>query len=288
MRSYISFFLSLTALIIVSAFANTAARKQVTLEKAVKDKLVAVELISNGNYEGASVEVKLTNLSASNYEISIPSGTTYLPENEDEQCLIQIEDEVLVLNKNENKTNLMNAYCTESSDKCPGLSNHFSLASSSNEKLTKLTQYFQAKKVDERHYQDAIWTVTDGHSISNITGTDTTSLKLRTFLSELTGQKNPWYTSPQDIQVSETGNIISKTTEIEGEIAFKCAAGSVISEDICRADGSVIFSSENKMRAPYGNVQYEFKMKTTGWPEGDYYILIHQEENEFARFEFSI
>jgi len=270
------------------SFSLTPSVTEITLKNALSQRLVECTATSNGGHSNESVIFSITNKTNKAYRLKIPAGTTFQPADNGEQTLIQLEDDFIVLEGNQSSSKNLSAYCTEASDRCPTASSTFSLASNETPQINKLIQHIKANKTNSHNFQDAVWAITDNHSISNIYHEGDDAKKLREYLSELTGQENPWYNSPHEYEVQEDRTIRRNVKEIVGEIAFTCKPGTTIFEDICKADGTIMFSHENRNKPPHGNVRYEFKLKVTNWPQGDYYINIRSTEETIEKFEFSI
>src|SRR5690606_31905115 len=112
--------------------------------------------------------MNLTNTTSAPINILVPAGTTYLPANEDEQTLIQLEDQLIVLSPKQTKSTNIAAFCMEASDRCPTSSSAFKIAPTTDKKLTELTTYIKGKTIDKGSFQNAVWAISDGHSVSNI------------------------------------------------------------------------------------------------------------------------
>lgn len=271
-----------------SSFSKNAAPPTSNIHEAVKSKSVAANVTSNGKHSGFSVVMNLTNKTSTPINILVPAGTTYLPANEDEQTLIQLEDQLIVLSPNQSKTTNIAAFCMEASDRCPTASSGFKIAPTTNKKLTDLSAYIKGKSIAKTSFQDAVWAISDGHSVSNITAEDPATIAFRKHVATLTGQKDTWFTSPQNVQIDENGNFQLETQHIRGRLEFVCAKGAYVHQDIHKANGDVMFKSDKTMQARSGNVGYTFHIQVKGWEKGDYYINLHDGTNQLAKYDFKV
>lgn len=280
--------ITLTLLFIFFAFTDDTYAIQSTLEDAINNRTVSANAISNGKYSGKSVNLQLSNNTNNSLQILIPAGTTYIPESEGEQTLIQMEDQLITLAPNGKTYPSIGAFCTEANDRCPTANKSFKIGRSSNPKFDKLFAFVKDKKVSKSNYQDAIWAISDNKSVSNINAELPIDKELRKFVASLTGQKDTWYTTPQNVTVDQRGNFNMETVLIHGDLSFTCAKGTKVYQDIHKGNGEMFFQSNKSMTSVSGNVDYNFRLSVKGWERGKYYIRIHDGTKELSRYEFEI
>lgn len=280
--------IALTLLFIIFSFSDNTYSVQTTLHDALKSNTISADAISNGKYSGKSVQLTLKNNTKQSIKLLIPAGTTYAPENDDEQTLIQMEEQLITLAPNGSTNASIGAFCTESNDRCPTESNAFKIGKSSNPKFEKLVNYVKGKNISKTTYQDAVWAVSDNKSVSHIDAELPVDKEFRKFVASITGQKDTWYTTPQNVSVDEQGNFNHETVLIHGDLSFTCARGAKVYQDIHKGNGEVFFQSNRSMTAASGNVHYNFRLSVRGWERGKYYIRIHDGTKELSRYEFEI
>ncbi len=261
---------------------------EMSIFEAIKNKSVAVTFESIGKYSGNSVHAKFVNNTLKDIKIVVPAGVIYIPENDEEQTLIQLEDDFIVLQKKETKHHLFSGFCTESYDRVPSNQGSMSIASSKNPKLLKMIRYMKGKKINHGVYQDAVWAITDQHKVANIFAEDKITDEFKSFLLTLTGQQKEWYSSPQQVTVTADRRIVRETKLITGHLIFNCAKGTNVHQDIYKENGDEVYISEKYMTAKYGKVNYRFTLKVKGWKEGRYYIRLHDGQNEITRYYFEV
>lgn len=274
----------------LSSFSPVIPVKEIDLLDAISQKLISVEAISNGKHSGYSVLLTLTNNTNTNLRVHVPGGLNYNPEDNGEQTLIQLHEQFVALKPHESHNGKIAAFCTEASDRCPSENSGMKITKNSNSKLDQLVAYLKTNgSVTKSTYQDAVWAISDDHSISNIVAETPQDESFRKKIAEITGQKNTWYTSPQNVRIDNAGNFRQETLRISGMLSFTCPKGTEVHQDIHKGNGDVFFASDKTMRAAYGgNVKYQFNLAVKGWERGDYYILIHDGTNELARYEFKV
>lgn len=261
---------------------------EISIFDAIKAKTITATLFSNGKYSGNSVDVKIINLTSQPMKLIVPAGSKYSTDNEDEQTLIQLEDQFIALQPNQTYTGKVAAFCTEASDRCPTTASAMKLTKNTNPKFTALSEYIKGKIIDKSTFQDAVWAISDGHSVSNIAAEDQASQDFRKKVAEITGQKNPWFSSPQNVTIDDRGNFNMETVLIAGQLEFLCTKGTMVHQDIYKANGEAVLISDKTMQARYGDVRYRFQIRVTGWEKGEYYIKLHDGTNEITRYAFSV
>lgn len=280
--------IALTLLFIFFAFTDETYNVQSTLHDAINNRTISANAISNGKYSGKSVNLQLSNNTNNSVQILIPAGTTYSPENDGEQTLIQMEDQMITLAPHGVSTPSIGAFCTEAHDRCPTASNSFKIGKSTNPKFSKLFDFVKDKKVSKSNYQDAVWAISDNKSVSNINAELPVDKEFRKFVATLTGQKDTWYTTPQNVTVDDRGNFNMETVLIHGDLSFTCGKGAKVYQDIHKGNDELFFQSNKCMTAASGNVHYNFRLSVKGWEKGKYYIRIHDGTKELSRYEFEI
>lgn len=274
--------------VLFSAFSTNSVATKTDIFDAIKAKTISATLLSNGKHNGNSVDLKITNLTSQTIELIIPAGTKYSTDVEDEQTLIQLEDKFIAFQPKQTYTGKVAAFCTEASDRCPTTASAMKITKNTNPKFTELSEYIKGKAIDKSTFQDAVWAISDDYSVSNISAEDQVSKDFRKKVADITGQKNPWFNSPQNVTVDDQGNFNRETLLIAGQLEFMCNKGTMVHQDIYKANGEAVLISDKTMQARYGNVTYRFQMQVKGWEKGEYYIKLHDGTNEITRYNFSV
>lgn len=270
----IVFVLSLGAYYMITS----AIKPPQTINEAVKAGLIKVDINSNDERSYSKVYLTVRNLSSTQQRILIPAGTLYEPDEDDEQELIQLNDEILVVNGRSENSIEINTFCTEASDRSPD--GTFSLKANKNEKLQKLISYMGENPGSKDGLQDAVWAISDNHSVNNIPGGNEQQDALREFVATLTGQENSWYSSPQQYNVDRYGNINRETVHVTGELAFTADRAMSVHEEIQNGDGETMIKSDRHFQLRGGNVRYTFSIRVKGWEKGTYFVKVINDRNE--------
>lgn len=279
-------FLSIPALM---ALNNTGARK-ISIEEAMKEQLISAKATSNGKYNQESVKMVLSNKSASKLIVVIPAGFSFYPSDDGEQTLVTTEEQFLDLEPKSTTTKLLKAYCSEASDGAPTEFSTFTFGKTKLPTLQKLANYTSTHNVSPTALQDAVWAVSSDRSISNIVAETPEDKALRTFISELTGKKDAWYTSPQNYELNESRNIVSETVKIQGDLKFSLAETTTFYQEIRKKDGEVMMKGQKMLTLQKGeNIKFHFRIEVTGWEKGEYDVFVISTKNKIVtQYEFAV
>jgi len=276
------------ALLLIAAFTNESNTQQFTLNEAIQAHSISANATSNGKYSGRSVDLVLVNKTQNTLQIRVPAGTLYEPKDDGEQTLIQMEDQLITLAPGGTYNGQVGAFCTEATQRCPSASNGFTISQTKNPKFNLMFAYLKGKKVSKGTYQDAVWAISDGHSVANIVTELPADVAFRKEIATITGQRDTWFTSPQNVQIDDRGNFNYETVKISGHLSFNCAPGTKVRQDIHKGNGEVFYASDKTMTAQAGNVNYDFHLSVMGWEKGTYYIRIHDGTRELGKYEFTV
>lgn len=260
----------------------------VDFHEALAKKMISVESISTGRCSGQSVKLKLANQISKNISIKIPALTTYSPEDNGEQTLLQVEEMLVDLDKNESKYMLVPAFCSELSDRAPKKDGKFTIGKSKNSKFVQLANYIQKNPISKSNYQEAVWAISDDQSINHLSIDKPQDKKFRKFMSQLTGQKESWYSSPQQTTIDPYGNINRETVRIAGALKFDSDGISKVHQAIYDSEGKELFTGPDRQIKKVNNVKMTFSIQVKGWKKGDYEVRIIKGETILKKFPFVV
>lgn len=259
------------------------------LSDALKNNKVQVKLVTLGGHSDSSVQMTLQNNTASMLSITIPKGTLFVPADDGEQTLVLTEDHLLSLAPNRTKSIHLNALCTELSDRSPSEKRAMTLSFTNNKSLLDILDYAANKPELKGLIQDAIWVATDGQSVSHINASSPLELDFRKKVASLCHQENPWYTSPQQRQLTATREIVSITKKIRGELYFDMPISGSVYQAIYAQDGTELMrSKDSQTLRPGKNIHFTFNIEVTGWQSGAYYVTLNHENRVINKYDFTI
>lgn len=274
--------------LIISAQKAIPAEKEINLNAAINDGTITADVTSNGKHSGKSVKLSVTNTTNRKLKVVVPAGTAYVPGEDEEQTLIQLEEDFFVMEPKSTKHHLIAAFCTEASDKCPSEGGAFKISTSSNKNLNKAIEYMKDKKIDKRSFQDIVWAITDDHSVSNIEASNSQTKAFRKYLADLTGQEDPWYTSPRRHVMNRERRIVSQTHIIYGQLEFSSDGTSVMKQEVVDENGEVKFALPPTTPRKSQQATMKFSVRVRGWEPGNYTVRVLQDDVEIKTYPFVI
>lgn len=274
----------------ISLFSFNYAKGPLAFEQALLEKKIQIEILPTGSFSGNSINMKIKNISGSNLNLVMPVGTTFVPDNTEEQTLISTQEEIFAVNKNATTELHLNAFCTEASDHCPSKTSTFKMAKSKNSSLIKLMAVIDSLKVKDEHaIQQSIWCITDSQNVANVYTEDPkVSKALHSFLCGVTGQKDTWYRTRNDYSVNEQHEIVRIPKEIKGEISYTSTESTELQGFVKDASGKIIETNPHKTNLPPGKIKFEFNLRIEGWAPGNYSVVYTNNGKEVINQPFSI
>lgn len=284
--------------VILSAFDSQIQQKQqklvvgeaINLEKAISDKIISVKFVSNGSYAGKSVVSEVKNLTSTAVKICVPAGTYFQAPSDKEQDLLIPQDEFFALTPNHSKSITLNGFCSNLNNKAPSSGGKFKLSANKTPKeMQKLIAFLKGKKYENHTLQDAVWSITNQSSVSNIYGEDLKAIDdLRKELFAITKQQVTWYTSPQSIEVLEDGTINRETATIKGDLIYTTKKGAKVHSEVVNPDGEVKIKTNQRTMEISGELSYNFKVEVKGWKKGTYKVNVIEDNKIIKSYDFMV
>ncbi|MCC6600964.1 MAG: hypothetical protein IT223_09865 [Crocinitomicaceae bacterium] len=187
-------FFFFTCCSLLFAFTIDTPSARVDIFQAMENKWITVKAVSKGgnSEDCASIEVK--NISGSPLSIVVPSGTLLNSINEDEQDIIVTQPATLFVQNNGTAGKNLYGFCCQASGGLPVSGNPFKTEMCGDELLRKLAEHLAVNSYSPTQQQNAIWAVSDRHSIGGISDEEDKSAQpLREFTANLLHQPVPFY-----------------------------------------------------------------------------------------------
>lgn len=280
-------FLSLSSLIKKHFYLENEV---VTLELAVKEKSILFSIKATGSYSGKSLQSEIKNLKHKPIKLVFPAGTLFNAPSEDEQDLILPQEQFVFLKPNEKKQILLDGFCTNLNNHAPKQEGKFALVPKlENKQMNRLLTYINRKKFEPHTLQDAIWSITNNNSVTNIYGTNEQEVaSLRKELFAITGQKEEWYQSPQNTQLNEDRTINRETASIKGGLVYQAHKGSKVHTEVLSPEGEVRIKSKDILHSYNGELTFHFEVQVTGWKKGKYKVNIVENSKVIQSYDFNV
>lgn len=279
-----------TSVVLLSMRTVSNNEQLISLDKAMADGLLDIKVSSTGGYSGKCLEIAVMNKTRKPLNIKIEAGTVFLPEDESMQNIFVVNDQAVALLPDRLTRHQVAGYCCEAGDRCPSDGTAFKVSKMNNSKLLQLSAFMHDKKFDDEVKQNAVWCVSDNHSVSDIWSENPDEVKsLREELCKITGQKNVWYSNKNKVTVDESGIINREPVLVSGEISMTIDHPISFTREILHEDGSVMFTFPGETNVTRtGKFAYDFELTVRGWEEGKYFVQLRNGDQVLLKQEFKV
>lgn len=267
---------------------NNSAPVEISFLDAVNKGLIHYSSKGAGGFNGKSVILKLQNSSNTNYTVRVEPGTLFYPDDAGQQTLITTENQFVTLNAGTTKSETINAYCSEHSDRSPNTSTVFTAGRNRNPKFDSLFQFIATRKIPEIVFQAVVWSISDNSPISHIANNTKNLRSLRKFLSQLTGQEEVDYSIDMITSTDQEGYIIQKAYQVKGYVTFNSEKTKWIHQEVFDEQNKLKFKSEQAFEIPRGESDYSFNIIVKNWKPGKYTLKLKAGSDVVETYSFHI
>lgn len=254
--------------------------ERISIVNAVKNGLIRVEATSLGGHSGEVIEVTVIPLAKKPFNLLIPAGTHFLPDDAGDQNIFVVKDQEEMIASSPKRIKV-EGFCSESSDRSPSIGSGFKIIHSEEQKLIKLAEYMRSKNFSTDVKQSAVWAVSDRKSLSHIyeEGNEDQVKELRKFISTLTGQPNVWYSTECNIEILADRTIAATPVKVSGDIDYHVTRPGKMNAAVYKEDGTKLFTLGEGMQLPRsGDYSFFFNLTVKGWKNGIYEVKVFIDE----------
>jgi hypothetical protein len=191
--------------ILFSGAAQANATKPISLQLAIKSRLVSVTALGTGCYSGQCMNLSVTNLTGKHLNLNVDPAMIFKPVDTNYQNLVVVGDEQIDLQPCEWKTVALQTFCGKSYAHCPSQNLQFNFWKQGDSVMIKTVLFIKQNNYYYQLGQFAIWSLTNHMPLSNIyyAGSPEDSKKFVVFEANLRHLPVPEYYSTYTI-TSET------------------------------------------------------------------------------------
>jgi hypothetical protein len=222
-----------------------------------KKQVTAVFKVAN-DHSGKCVQLAIANNTNLKLKINMPAGLVLDNKDPEAQDIIITELLILELLPKAKKDILLNGCCIMQHNRCPMISDDFSLINSTNEPLIALANLI-ANSAQAQGYteQNAIWSITNNNNIGSIEGDDSAKvMQYRQFVAKLLKQPMPTFVYSN---YHKSGFASDTTLEIEvtGNLTLvNMKANDMIETGVYDAEGKLVsVLVKDKCIEPFGAIK---------------------------------
>jgi hypothetical protein len=268
-----------TSLILPMMFITSLAfaGKSISIEDAIKKKLVSASIKGKGGHTGDVIRIKLKNLLNRTVSIDVEAGRRLDSEKQNLQDILVNRAAVLTLLPNQTKTFTISGMCCQAHNSGPDSSAVFSVGKMADTNLVRLARFIDENKwYGDGTAQRAVWIVSDNNAMEGIGGNDTISKRLQLFVSKLTGKPIPEY-KIEYAGAQDCGAVFSGiAAKIKGDFEYEIYSNGLVTFGIYDSRGQVVQMFFTDKPRSKGSYVFSYEFNTSNLPKGEY----------FARFRF--
>jgi len=263
----------LILIVVVSFFGFRPVDNVVNIDQAVKTGLVtcAIKVNTESTHYISPISLTVMNTKSTPVSVRIPNGMQFFPEDSIYQNLITTQEELLVLNPGKPVTVPVFSMCTEHTDRAPGSETKYKIGKQANEKITLITKYIESQKLHDPLGQSAVWAMTCGSPLEDISGFDTTAArKLVTLVAKTLGKNCPPPPAKEDTRRNYYATNYSSS--MHGTFNYDFFKTSNVTIAMFNKDNIVVRELYRNPAEPPGKHKLEYKFDSTQYTE-DFYVF---------------
>jgi hypothetical protein len=261
-------FILLVQLTVLPAFSHNC----ISVEEALKKGMIKLCIKSKGGHMDDAIEMRIQNITNQGLKFKIEAGRILDSQKQREQDILIIQPQEIFVDANKEKKVTVKGMCCQASNGSPTKGALYSIGKMANNLLIKLANFIHENKYYNNYSaQSAVWCISNGSSIGSIyDGDKETDIKLREFVSKLTGRKIPPY-KVTFVQQSN-GNVIGKAKKIEGVFDYRLAVNAHTTIAVYNSSGKIVQTFMNDKSHEKGDYKLFYIFKTMNLEEGKYYL----------------
>lgn len=274
------------AFLVLPGAAPAAAKEQkpvrLRLLQALQEQKISISAKSSAaSYHQKGIQLSIENKTAENILLEVDPAMIFAPEEAQYQNLVIEGFELLAVNAGKTRSIDMQSYCGESSDRAPltGLVYHFQKQGDSI--MIKTLQFIHNNKVSSDMAQQAIWVLTDKHSLSDVYDYQDAPLsrRLTEFMGKLLGLEAPQYFTLKELSTMQGAPVLNKKTlKLIANLKWSLAQPEPLSLSIYNDKGEKVASYFDHKDFRKGQYDLNASFETVDYPEGTYTIKLYSDK----------
>tara|TARA_R110000868_G_scaffold334999_3_gene595724 strand:+ start:1359 stop:2216 length:858 start_codon:yes stop_codon:yes gene_type:complete len=249
--------------------------KTVSLQEAVNQKLIKLDVHGNTNSPHYSQPIKLTvkNLSNSPFMLNIPNGQRFLTLDHEVQDMLVVKSEQLALAPGIEKSILLNAMCTQKENRGPGENEPYRLGPLAESHLLQVSNKIQELEAYNTIGQYSVWSISNDVGLESIAGfNDTEAEKLQQFVAKITGKNIPEKDTTDYLTNYNRPSLSIRT--LGGTFEYGLVKTSAITIGLFNDQNIIVRELLNKPKTPRGDHKLNFEFDMAAYSEPVYFVRL--------------
>lgn len=266
--------------------------KYLSIENAVKNKIISAELKGSSTYSGDAINLKIKNISPVDTIIRIEAGRRWTSIDSSEQDILIVKELDVFLAANEQKQLNLFGFCCQSNNGAPNFNSNFNVGFMEDSSFIKLAQFLNKSELPINVMQNAIWVLSNNHSLNSIHNDKKENAeKMKELFQLLSYLKKivyvfPWYTLTYK---TDTSRVFSnRPNYMFAEIEYYLPHQSSV--DLLIRDSKNLIAKKIFIEKPHhqGNYNYKFDLDVGNFPKGKYYFRLYADNQMIMEKEFEL
>ena len=198
---------------------KTGKNKYQSIEKLISEGKLKAEFMSKGGHSGDCMQLVMENTTRDSLHVDLEAGRRLVSRDSTRQDILVVRNRRLALAPQGQTTTGAYGFCCQSSHGSPRRQDTFAVGHMAPPKWVNLAEFISDRNFPEDALQDAVWAMSDDHSVGAITTSGTENIRpLKKKVARLKGVEFPWYTVTymEDITQMFSG----KPKNLKGRLIF--------------------------------------------------------------------
>lgn len=259
------------------------------LNEAIQKKLVQVNFTGakpdtsfHGEYSshyGPCMSLSITSSSNDALTLNMEYGYALVPEDSSLQTMLVTQTLIVKLQPKQKKRYAVYAMCTEATNGSPSSDENFVMGKRASGNLLGLAELINRKKYQGNASQDAVWCLTDNHSMKSIYSDDTTMMyDLRRFIAKAKNLPlSSIYDIAENFEIQPRQPTYTVTTTYSGTLSYNVLRSSKVM--------IALFDEDNHMKKVYvnnetqreGQYTYNYEISSSEMGNKKYYLRMFRD-----------
>lgn len=257
-------------------------------QKLIQQNKLEVRVLSTGAYQEDCLQFFLTNKSNTPIHLQLQPGMQFNSQTDSEQDLILTSTSDKVLAPGAKIVFIGKAYCIQASRRCPSKGGKYTLFDQQDTGLSRVAEFLAKRNFAQHINQNAIWTLSDHHSIAAIPDTSEALQSLRVLLAQLSNQVIPWYRTDYAHIRTAGGRIDMLPLQLTTTIKFSLPQLNYITVQLVDEQGRPAGFILQHWQQPGLELNYPISISTKNLVRGKYSLLVSTDKETLFRKELEV
>ena len=257
--------------VLISFFYVSSNYASISLQKALEDGLVGVQILANdkSTHYNRPFKLQVVNNSKQKLDLVLENGSVFVAEDNSEQDFIITKEVLLALQEKEVKDNEIHAKCLEQSKSAPSSSSTYKLGGLANKNLRSLSAFIEANENYEPDAQFLIWDIADGYYLEDEIDDFMIDDNGQVWVVDLVeGERNVLSRLPEEEVLSEAKLIVS------GEFSMNFSKTQNVHIAMFNDQNVIVKELYKNPNCPAGLSELKYEFDSYQYPEEVYFVKL--------------